>query len=150
MLTRSDSTITWRGITVYRFPQRNYYVYQLHFHSRYYHAGHYIGATGHLDVRLQLHRRGYGAKLTKAVVEAGISFELARLWQVPTWEEALELERRLHARHNGPLLCPICQHRPPCVLVEMRKGHWPFSLFAQTRPRRPMTTHHPRFVHRER
>ena len=151
MLTHSDSIIFWRGSIAYRWPQPiEFHVYLLHFHSRYYHAGHYLGVTARLDARLLLHKTGRGAKLMKAVVAAGITFELGRLWRVETWEEARELERKLKARHGGPSLCPICQHKPLDMLVQMRRGHWPFSLFSQTRPRRPMTTHHPRFVRRER
>jgi hypothetical protein len=93
---------------------------------------------------------GRGAKLMKAIVEAGITFELVRLWKTETWEEARELERKLKARHDGPSLCPICQHKPPDILVQMRQGHWPFSLFAKQRPRRPMTTHYPHFIRGDR
>jgi predicted GIY-YIG superfamily endonuclease len=151
MYAQLDSIIRWRGSIALRCPPpAEYYVYLLHFHSRYYHAGHYCGATARLDARLLLHKMGRGAKLMKAIVEAGITFELARLWKVETWEEARELERKLKARHDGPSLCPICQHKPLDTLVQMRRGHWPFSLFAVMRPRQPMTMHSPRFVRRER
>lgn len=148
MLTHSDSIISWRGSIAYRWPQPvEYYVYLLHFHSRYYHADHYCGITACLDARLELHRRGRGAKLTKVIAEAGITFELVRLWKTATWEDARELERQLKKRHNGPGLCPICADKPIDVLVSMRQGHWPLSLFATPGKRRPMTSSSPRFVH---
>jgi len=149
MLTHSDSIITWRGSVAYRWPRPvEYYVYLLHFHSRYYHAGHYCGVTANLDARLQSHRCGHGAKLMKAIKAADITFELARLWKIDTWEAAHDLERQLKRRHNGPGLCPICQRRQIDILVSMRQGHWPFTLFSQPRKRRPMTSNSPRFVRR--
>ncbi len=142
-----DSIISWYGSTAYRWPQPvEYYVYLLHFHSRYYHAGHYLGFTACLDARLQLHKTGRGAKLMKAIAAAGITFELVRLWKIGAWEAARDLERQLKKRHNGPGLCPICAGKPIDVLVSMRQGHWPFSLFATPGKHRPITISSPRFV----
>lgn len=144
-----DSIIRWHGSIALRWPQpTTYYVYLLHFRARYYHAGHYCGATACLDARLQLHKHGRGAKLMKAVAVAGITFELARLWKVESWEAARDLERQLKKRHNGPGLCPICQGKPFDVLVSMRRGYWPFALFATPGQRRPMSASSPRFVRR--
>lgn len=144
----SDSIICWRGTRVYRWPQpARYVVYLVHFHTPYFHARHYIGATACLDSRLRLHRAGRGSKLMKAVVGSGIDFTLARLWQVPSWDVARTLERRLKARHDGPGLCPICAGRPFDALVSFRQGHWPISLFATPGRRRTMTTN-PRFARR--
>jgi predicted GIY-YIG superfamily endonuclease len=144
----NSTILTYRGLTVRLDPPTYFYVYLLHFHSRYYHAGHYIGMTANLDVRLQLHRTGRGAKLTKAVSEAGITFEVSRLWQVDTWEEARALERKLKRRHNGPSLCPICQGKPIDMLVFMRQGHWPLAQHDRQGKRQPMNTHIPTFVHK--
>lgn len=149
MYAHSDSIIRWHGsIALHCPPPAEYYVYLLHFHSRYYHAGHYCGATACLDARLQLHKDGRGAKLMKAVTAAGITFELARLWKVGTWEAAHELERRLKKRHNGPVLCPICTGKPVDILVFMRQGHWPLGLFTAPSKRQPTNERRPRFVRR--
>lgn len=49
----ADALIRWRGSVAQYCPSPvEYYVYVLHFHSRYYHAGHYLGVTACLDVRL--------------------------------------------------------------------------------------------------
>jgi len=149
MSAHLDSTLfTWRGQTVKLSPAPGgYFVYLLHFHSRYYHAGHYTGMTANLDARLTLHRTGRGARLMKAITEAGISFEVARLWKCETWEEARALEKALKARHDGARNCPVCQGKPLDALTSLRRGHHP----AVSRPqgkRRPMRECRSAFVHR--
>ncbi|MEW6770040.1 MAG: endonuclease [Bacillota bacterium] len=82
-------------------------VYLLHFERAYKHARHYLGFVNgaeSLEQRLKRHRRGDGAKLVKAVVQAGIGFELARVW--PDGDR--HLERQLKNRKESPRLCPIC------------------------------------------
>jgi len=142
--------ITWRNTTVRLFPPpTEFYVYQLHFRQRFHHAAHYTGATCNLSARLALHRAGRGARLLKAVVAAGINFDLARLWKFPTWQEAREWERHIKAQHNAVPRCPLCQHTPVDELVFMRQGHSPLL----TRPigkRQPMGEICPRFVRRAR
>jgi predicted GIY-YIG superfamily endonuclease len=128
-------------------PPHSYFVYLLHFHRRYYHAGHYTGMTTCLDARLALHRSGHGARLMKAVVGAGITFEVARLWQVATYEEARDLERTLKRRHDGPAFCPVCQQKPFDALTQMRRGHSPL-LGRSPGKRRSMHAPAPRFVRR--
>lgn len=81
-------------------------VYLLHFSKRLYHAGHYLGYTEDLEERLGRHKAGNGARLLEVIMEAGITWELAR-----TWEGNRDLECRLKRQHNGPRLCPICQER---------------------------------------
>jgi predicted GIY-YIG superfamily endonuclease len=149
MLPLDSTLLCWRGQTVLLTPPHHYFVYLLHFHCRYYHAGHYTGMTACLDARLALHRSGHGARLMKAVVSAGITFEVARLWQVATYEEARELERALKRRHDGPALCPVCQQKPFDALTQMRRGHSAIL----TRPigkRRSMCAPVPCFVRRPR
>ena len=102
MLPPDSTLLCWRGQTVGLTPPHPYFVYLLHFHRRYYPAGHYTGMTA----CLALHRRGRGARLMKAIVSAGITFEVARLWKVDTYEEARALERALKRRHDGTTLCP--------------------------------------------
>lgn len=145
----SDSLIRWRGsVALHCPPPVEYYVYLLHFHSRYYHAGHYLGVTACLDARLSLHKAGRGAKLLKAVVAAGITFELARLWKRASWGEARRLERALKKRHNGPGLCPYCRGEQVDLLVAMRQGHWPLALHARPGRRQPLGSTRPCFVRR--
>lgn len=135
-----DTILTWRGLTVRLFPPHDYYCYLLHFDHPHYHAKHYLGMTSNLDSRLLAHRGGHSAKLMEAIHKAGIGFQLVRLWQCETWEEARQLEKRLKQRHgSNVLLCPLCQGKPFDTDVMLRLGHFPFSRFAkQARPRRPM------------
>lgn len=131
--------LTWRGITIQLFPLRTrYYVYLIHFHERYKHAGHYLGSTCCLDARLYAHEHGYGARLMEVVTEAGITWSLARLWPCETYEEMRQLERKLKQQHS-PVLCPECNpRRQKDVLVQLRQGHYPFHLFNKPGKRQPM------------
>ncbi len=144
---RSETLIRWHGAMARHCPPPvEYYAYLLHFQRPYFHAGHYLGATACLDVRLTLHQAGRGAKLLKAVVAAGITFELVRLWKGASWQEVHDLERTLKKRHDGPGLCPVCRGEKVDVLVALRQGHWPFSLFAQPGRRQPVNLSRPCFV----
>jgi len=129
------------------FPVHNGFVYLLHFDQPYKHAKHYLGSTGNLEARLQLHRSGNGARLMEVVSKAGIGFEVARLWRTETCEEARALEHKLKQWHSGVKLCPICQHKPLDPYVLLRQGHWALHLFQRSVPRRPMGKPHvPQFV----
>jgi predicted GIY-YIG superfamily endonuclease len=82
-------------------------IYLLHFKSPFKHARHYLGFTESptgLDARLAKHASGSGAKLMRAVSQAGIDFDLARVW--PDGDRTME--RQLKNRNNTPTLCPIC------------------------------------------
>lgn len=79
-------------------------VYLLHFDKPYLHASHYIGFSDDMERRIEAHRDGYGAKLTRALVRAGIGFQVARTWQGGD----RNFERRLHDYANSKKLCPIC------------------------------------------
>jgi len=139
MNTESDSIILeWRGLTVRHFPATHHYVYLLHFHTKLHHAGHYLGSSSHLDTRLALHRAGNGARLMEVVSDAGISWELARLWECDCREASLALERKLKHRHESPRLCPICRGEPVDLLVSMRQGHWPLGTHAYQGRRMPL------------
>jgi predicted GIY-YIG superfamily endonuclease len=147
--TDSDSIIlTWRGATVRRFPAHDSYVYLIHFKTPYKHARHYLGSTGNLEARLQLHRNKNGARLMEVVSEAGIEWEVSRLWKCDTREDALKLEKRLKGHHGSCDLCPICKGRPPDPLVSLRQGHWPISRFARPGRRQPMNRAYPQFIRR--
>jgi len=145
--SRSETLICWHGAVARHYPPPvEYYAYLLHFQRRYFHAGHYLGATACLDARITLHQTGRGAKLLKAVVAAGITFELVRLWKGASWQEVHDIERTLKKRHDGPGLCPVCRREKVDVLVALRQGHWPFSLFAPSRRRQPVNLSSPCFV----
>ena len=94
-------------------------VYLLHFHQAFKHARHYLGATGMpLEDRLAAHKqtteyagdRSYGrpARLLVAAGAAGVSWELADVWETETRAEAFELERRLKKQGSRARLCSIC------------------------------------------
>lgn len=83
------------------------FVYLLHYDSKLHKAQHYLGwaMKGNLKARIEKHRKGMGANLTKAFQRNGIDFKVARVWRHAT----LLTERRLRDRHNNPKLCPICK-----------------------------------------
>lgn len=78
-------------------------IYLLHFDMPYCHAQHYLGYSENLEGRLWHHKRGTGAKLTRAASQAGIKWTVVR-----TWMGDQSLERKLHKSKNNPKLCPIC------------------------------------------
>lgn len=79
-------------------------VYLVHFDRPYKHASHYIGWSRQLEARLAHHRAGRGSTLMRAVSEAGIPWEVVRIWP----DADRNFERRLKNMKNAPRLCPIC------------------------------------------
>lgn len=79
-------------------------IYLLHFERPYFHARHYLGFSDAPEKRIDRHTAGHGSKLVAAVIDAGIGFELARVW-----DGDRNLERKLHKRKNSCRLCPICR-----------------------------------------
>lgn len=95
-------------------------VYLLHFSSPFHHARHYLGWTTHLSTRLWLHRRGQAAKLLRAVKDAGIDWNLVRVWE----DSPRRLERQLKRWHGSGPLCPVCRGEAdesfdlsPCIVA---------------------------------
>jgi predicted GIY-YIG superfamily endonuclease len=78
-------------------------VYLLHFDRRYKHAGHYLGSTVNLEVRIYQHQHGRGARLLEVISAAGITFQLAR-----TWPGGKPRERQLKKQGGASRLCPLC------------------------------------------
>lgn len=83
-------------------------IYLLHFERRYpagKRPGHYLGWTEReeLQKRLDEHRAGHGSVLMAVIKEAGIGFEVARLWYGTRY-----LERRLK-KHGPGRYCLICR-----------------------------------------
>ncbi len=68
-------------------------------------ARHYIGWTeGAVEERVERHRRGAGAKILKAAIEAGDTFRVVRTWG----NVDRHFERRLKNMKSAPKLCPCC------------------------------------------
>jgi hypothetical protein len=80
------------------------HVYLIHFEERLHHAGHYLGYSKMLTVRIWLHKINQGAKLIQAVNRAGIPWRVVRTWTV----DDQGLERLLKNQKNSPRYCPIC------------------------------------------
>ena len=144
-----DCIIEWRGSSAALYRPSDFYCYLIHFSEPIGNPGepkgqarHYLGVTSALDAQLMLHKKKNGAAIMAAVGKAGVSWEVARLWRVETWEESRDLEHALKRRHNNPSLCPCCNPRlGPDLLVGLREGHWPLALHARIGRRAPM----PRF-----
>ncbi len=82
-------------------------IYLLHFSTPFKHAKHYVGfveSPEMLQARMGKHRRGSGAKLMRAVSNAGIDFLVARVW--PNGDR--NAERKIKKRKETPALCPVC------------------------------------------
>ena len=133
------------GWRIPRWPVHYSWVYLIHFERSYFHARHYLGSTAaSLDNRLKRHQSGDGARLMEVIIEAGISWELSRLWRCESPEEARALERKLkHTHGHGPALCPICRGRQVDVFVSLRQGHWPLALHEKRGRHHPMSTSKP-------
>lgn len=126
------------GWHIPRWPARNSWVYLLHFNEPYKHARHYLGSTCNLDGRLLLHKHGTGARLTQVVREAGITWEVSRLWLCEDEASARALEHRLKRAHgHGPALCAICRGLPLDPYSALRQGKWPLALHDRHGRRKP-------------
>jgi hypothetical protein len=82
------------------------YVYLLHFDQPVRGVRHYTGFArdaDHLRTRIDKHRRGFGARLTTAVFNAGVSFTVARVWTCRT------AKAEKWVKHRSVFLCPCCQ-----------------------------------------
>jgi hypothetical protein len=66
-------------------------------------AGHYLGWSEDLMSRLLAHKNGQGARLTQVIKEAGIEWQLARVWPGDRF-----LERQLKKRGGRSRFCPLC------------------------------------------
>lgn len=81
-------------------------VYLIHFEKPFKHAQHYIGFTDNLEQRMHDHELGTrGAKLLKAVRDAGINFSVVRTW--PKGDR--NFERKLKKQKKSRCLCPVCR-----------------------------------------
>jgi len=77
-------------------------------------AQHYVGYAVNLDARDAMHQRGRGSHFTRAAVERGIAFRLARVWHGAT----REIERRIkRSGRSFADFCPVCAGE-----LAMRRG----------------------------
>ncbi|HWC41615.1 MAG TPA: hypothetical protein VHK02_06490 [Actinomycetota bacterium] len=67
-------------------------------------ASHYTGWTLDLAARLQQHAAGRGARLMEVVADAGIGWQLARIWPGTRTRE-----RSLKRSGGAARRCPVCQ-----------------------------------------
>lgn len=84
-------------------------VYLLHFERPYKHAQHYVGFCERLagvDTRIEYHANGRGSRLMAVVSQAGIGFDIVRLWRGTRSDE-----RRLHNAQSRAY-CPVCSDQP--------------------------------------
>jgi predicted GIY-YIG superfamily endonuclease len=82
-------------------------VYLLHFDQPYRHARHYVGWVLNVKRRLAEHEAGRGARLLVVAREAGITWQLARMWPGSRARERQIKRQGGHARH-----CPLCGVKP--------------------------------------
>jgi predicted GIY-YIG superfamily endonuclease len=80
-------------------------VYLLHFNKKYKGTQHYICYTDDLDKRLKRHQAKQGSKFVATLLNADLSFVLARTWQ----DVDRSFERKLKRRKKSRQLCPICK-----------------------------------------
>lgn len=83
-------------------------VYLLHFNQPFHHAKYYIGYSNGeetVEQRIERHRAGNGARLLRAVSQAGIEFKVARIWE----SADRNFERKLKSQKNAARYCPICK-----------------------------------------
>lgn len=83
-------------------------VYLLHFEKPFRHARHYTGfaeTPATFARRIAHHRAGRGARLVARAADAGIDFEIARVWE----DGDRTLERALKDRHGASRFCPVCK-----------------------------------------
>ena len=60
--------------------------------------------NGNLEQRIERHKSGDGSKLMRAVIKAGINFNVVRKWK----NGDRNLERKYKKRREHKQLCPIC------------------------------------------
>ena len=70
-------------------------------------AGHYVGWAKNVKRRLAEHAAGHGARLLAVVREAGIGWQLARMWP-----GGRERERQIKRQGGHARKCPLCGVTP--------------------------------------
>ncbi len=75
--------------------------YLLCFAKRYEHAVQHHADPGRFAIRMQEHRSGNGARLMEVITDAGIDFEIARLW-IGSQHRERQLKQHGATRHGQP------------------------------------------------
>ncbi|HYT35033.1 MAG TPA: hypothetical protein VEL69_08360 [Ktedonobacteraceae bacterium] len=141
-----------KGQIVPRSPLPIQAVYLLHFDSKLAgRAGHYIGYSADIQMRLHAHASGNGSKLMSAIARHDIRWCVARVWLGAD----RDYERKLHNRKESPRLCPICRGEVPrgwsvdvARLAQIATAQPVIATAPQPRKRQPMTCSPPVFVRR--
>ena len=79
-------------------------VYLIHFDRPYKQSSHYLGWTHDLEKRLARHRAGHGSNILKVIQNAGIGWQVVRVWE----PASPKVESELKKYRNNKRLCPIC------------------------------------------
>lgn len=79
-------------------------VYLIHFDRPYKHSSHYLGWTHSFDARMERHRSGRGSNLLKVIQNAGIGWQVVRVWE----PASPKVESELKKFRNNRRLCPLC------------------------------------------
>lgn len=83
-------------------------VYLIHFSTPYKQAQHYLGYTHcDLDERIAAHRENRGARLLQVVNDAGIAWEVVRVWM----GAGREVEQKYKRAQHNKRLCPVCREQ---------------------------------------
>jgi predicted GIY-YIG superfamily endonuclease len=84
-------------------------VYLIHFHTKFWHAQHYIGYcdVDRFMTRMSLHLAGKGSKLIRAINKVGIKWNCVRVWMDATRTD----ERRFKNYHKIARYCPVCSSK---------------------------------------
>lgn len=84
-------------------------VYILHFDHPYKHARHYVGWANDVQARLKHHRDGSGARLCQVLNLAGITYQIARIFE----GQDKTFERKLKNTNQTARYCPVCNPKAP-------------------------------------
>lgn len=86
------------------------HVYLIHLQKPLKHARHYVGSTIDLARRIQQHASGSAnsCALLRATYNAGIFWEVVRVWGFDSFTDAIDFEYALKKTKNVPRHCPCC------------------------------------------
>lgn len=85
-------------------PRHSMSVYILHFDQKYKHARHYVGWANDVQARFKHHQDGTGARLCQVLNTAGITYQIARIFEGAD----KSFERKLKNTNNTARYCPLC------------------------------------------
>lgn len=83
------------------------WIYVLHFNDPLHHAAHYVGCTSNLPQRLHAHAMGAGSRLTRVLLERGITWQLGGIFMCNR-TQMRRIERDTKNQHNAHRFCELC------------------------------------------